>query len=254
MALPASGNPISISQIRVEMCSGSGSLRALSALAGKSTADAMSEFHGYTSSISGYTFTVETLDGEGAGYSTIAEACSDPSSLDYTAYTNSSSIAVGTQLYSDKCKYYPFNFNSYDTSYPYYKIGSNVVTFEKYDGVGTYTGYTVRTVTPCTSSDATISYVFGDYSIGGTGYLYVFYNGSNIYHYDSIVVNDTVLSPASQTLYMVASDSAGGGTIIDYFLNDVFVANYSDAFESSIGSINTSAGNSYAFDVLTGVF
>lgn len=47
MALPTSG-PISISQIKAELGSGSNSLRALSAAAGKSTPDAMSEFYGYS--------------------------------------------------------------------------------------------------------------------------------------------------------------------------------------------------------------
>lgn len=46
MALPSSGQ-ISIGQIRTELSTSNGSLRALSALAGKSTPDAMSEFYGY---------------------------------------------------------------------------------------------------------------------------------------------------------------------------------------------------------------
>jgi hypothetical protein len=48
MALPPSG-PISISQIRTELGSSSGSLRTLSSLAGFSTPDSMSEFYGYSS-------------------------------------------------------------------------------------------------------------------------------------------------------------------------------------------------------------
>jgi hypothetical protein len=50
MALPGPGNSISISQIRNELInSGSSySLRQLSAWAGKSTPDAMSEFYGYS--------------------------------------------------------------------------------------------------------------------------------------------------------------------------------------------------------------
>ena len=47
MALPSSG-AISISQIRTELGTTSGSLRNLSSLAGKSTPDAMSEFYGYS--------------------------------------------------------------------------------------------------------------------------------------------------------------------------------------------------------------
>ena len=46
MALPGPGNPLSISQIRTELGSSSGSLRTLSAAAGKSTPDAISEFYG----------------------------------------------------------------------------------------------------------------------------------------------------------------------------------------------------------------
>lgn len=48
MALPSSGT-ISIDDIRTELSNTSGSLRTLSAAAGKSTPDAISEFYGYTS-------------------------------------------------------------------------------------------------------------------------------------------------------------------------------------------------------------
>jgi hypothetical protein len=54
MALQGSG-AISISQIRTELGSGSYSLRTLSAAAGKSTPDAMSEFYGYSAGPT-YTF------------------------------------------------------------------------------------------------------------------------------------------------------------------------------------------------------
>jgi hypothetical protein len=50
MALPGVGNSISISQIRTELGTSSGSLRTLSSLAGFSTPDAMSEFYGYSAS------------------------------------------------------------------------------------------------------------------------------------------------------------------------------------------------------------
>jgi hypothetical protein len=50
MPLPSSG-AISISQIRTELGTSSGSLRTLSSIAGKSTPDAMSEFYGYSASI-----------------------------------------------------------------------------------------------------------------------------------------------------------------------------------------------------------
>ena len=47
MALQSSG-AISVGQIRTELGSASGSIRTLSAAAGKSTPDAMSEFYGYS--------------------------------------------------------------------------------------------------------------------------------------------------------------------------------------------------------------
>ena len=63
MALQSSG-AISISQIRTELGSGSGSLRTLSSLAGKSTPDAMSEFYGYsTESMTGITgYAMDAID------------------------------------------------------------------------------------------------------------------------------------------------------------------------------------------------
>ena len=55
MPLPSSG-AISISQIRTELGTSNGSLRALSSLAGFSTPDAMSEFYNYSAeSMSGIT-------------------------------------------------------------------------------------------------------------------------------------------------------------------------------------------------------
>jgi hypothetical protein len=53
MALPSAGNSISISQIRNELIANgsSYSLRQLSAWAGKSTPDAMSEFYGYSAAV-----------------------------------------------------------------------------------------------------------------------------------------------------------------------------------------------------------
>jgi hypothetical protein len=53
MPLPSSG-AISISQIRTELGTSSGSLRTLSSLAGKSTPDAMSEFYGYSAALDLY--------------------------------------------------------------------------------------------------------------------------------------------------------------------------------------------------------
>lgn len=66
MALQSSG-PISISQIHNEVGNGSYSLHSLSVAAGKSTPDSMSEFYGYSRSLSGYNYEVQ-LGGYGATY------------------------------------------------------------------------------------------------------------------------------------------------------------------------------------------
>lgn len=67
MPLQSSG-AISINDIRVELGSGSYSLRTLSAAAGKSTPDAMSEFYGYSSesmnSVVGYAMDAYISSGE----------------------------------------------------------------------------------------------------------------------------------------------------------------------------------------------
>jgi len=95
MALQSSGT-ISIDNIRTELgqAQANSSLRTLSSLAGKSTPDAMSEFHGFSASTE-YTF----LAGEGgAGYSDSGQACGeayDP----VTLYSSSTSLAVGVILY-----------------------------------------------------------------------------------------------------------------------------------------------------------
>ena len=65
MALPSSG-PLSIDDIRTELGSSSGSLRTLSAAAGKSTPDAISEFYGYSSFTPSGNFNVITYSGNTA--------------------------------------------------------------------------------------------------------------------------------------------------------------------------------------------
>ena len=62
MALQSSG-PISISQIKAELGSGSYSLRTLSAAAGKSTPDAMSEFYGYSNCPPAWQYDTQYCDG-----------------------------------------------------------------------------------------------------------------------------------------------------------------------------------------------
>jgi hypothetical protein len=108
MPLQSSG-AISISQIRTELASGSYSLRTLSAAAGKSVPDSMSEFYGYSSSSRVYLFTASIGS--------------------YPCGSNLGSIAVygntGTPAYfTTGYTYYQSDGNylnwAGNTSYPYY--------------------------------------------------------------------------------------------------------------------------------------
>jgi len=62
MTLQSSG-PISISQIKTELGSAANSLRDLSAAAGKSTPDAMSEFYNYSATPVSYTYNIIAYSG-----------------------------------------------------------------------------------------------------------------------------------------------------------------------------------------------
>ena len=97
MALQSSG-AISINDIRTELqqAQGNNSLRSLSATAGKSTPDAMSEFYGYSFATA---FTFLTGDGQ-QGYPDWSQACAeayDP----ITLYSSSTSLSVNVTLYID---------------------------------------------------------------------------------------------------------------------------------------------------------
>jgi hypothetical protein len=117
MALQSSG-AISIDNIRTELqqAQGNNSLRSLSATAGKSTPDAMSEFYGY-SFATAFTF----LAGDGQqGYADWSQACSeayDP----ITLYSSSSSLAVNVSLYIDNTL-----SNTFDGGGVWWKSGSLV--------------------------------------------------------------------------------------------------------------------------------
>jgi hypothetical protein len=117
MALQSSG-AISIDNIRTELsqAQANSSLRALSALANKSTPDAMSEFYGFSASTE-YTFYAG--DG-GNGFADWNQACSeafDP----ITLYSASTSLAVNVYLYTDNTLSNPFNGGDL-----FFKSGSSV--------------------------------------------------------------------------------------------------------------------------------
>lgn len=117
MALQSSG-AISIDNIRTELqqAQGNNSLRSLSATAGKSTPDAMSDFYGY-SFATAFTF----LAGDGQqGYSDWSQACSDAYDP-ITLYSSSTSLAVNVTLYIDNTL-----SNTFDGGGLWWKYGSLV--------------------------------------------------------------------------------------------------------------------------------
>ena len=120
---PQSSGPISINDIRVELgqAQANSSLRSLSALANKSTPDAMSEFYGF-SAATAYTF----LMGDGGnGYGDWSTACAeayDP----ITLYSSSTSLAVNVTLYTDNTLTSVFVGNGwYKSGSSVYEIGSD---------------------------------------------------------------------------------------------------------------------------------
>ena len=117
MALQSSG-PISINDIRVELgqAQANSSLRSLSALANKSTPDAMSEFYGF-SAATAYTF----LAGDGQqGYGDYSAACAEAYDA-ITLYSSSTSLAVNVVLYLENTLSNTFSGNAL-----WYKSGSSV--------------------------------------------------------------------------------------------------------------------------------
>jgi hypothetical protein len=92
MALPSSG-PLSINDIRNALSSSSGSLRDLSALAGFSTPDSISEFYGYNPTPTSYTYSIVAYNGfvtVSGTYTTKAGAANTP----FSFYNSSSSGGV----------------------------------------------------------------------------------------------------------------------------------------------------------------
>ena len=100
MALQSSG-AISIGNIRTELGSSSGSLRTLSALAGKSTPDAISEFYGF-SAATYYEFSASP-------FSDFNESCAAGFSEPLGLYASVLEFSVGDRLYTDSNLNTPFN-------------------------------------------------------------------------------------------------------------------------------------------------
>lgn len=95
MALPGSGNSLSISQIKAELNSSSNSLHDLSVLAGFSTPDAISEFYGYSAAP-----TLTPFDMAIMGSPDSNNACQEgPTFPTETFYADADPIAVNTGIY-----------------------------------------------------------------------------------------------------------------------------------------------------------
>jgi len=108
MALQSSGE-ISIGDIRTEIGSSSGSLRTLSAAAGKSTPDAISEFYGYSHvTLTSFSSSIN---------SNFAGVCSESITTTYYHDGSFTYPDVGDTVYSN-------NSGSSYLSSGYYKLGS----------------------------------------------------------------------------------------------------------------------------------
>jgi len=126
MALPSSGQ-ISIGDIRTEIGSSSGSLRTLSAAAGKSTPDAMSEFYGYSSvTLTSFSSSIN---------SNFFGVCSEPITATYYHDGSFTYPDVGDTVYSNS------SGSSYLSS-GYYKLGSG-------DFMNVGSSGSVTSVDPC---------------------------------------------------------------------------------------------------------
>ena len=132
MALQSSG-AISISQIRTELGSGSGSLRTLSAAAGKSTPDAMSEFYsysnthtvysnfyypGYVGCYNGYYFQITSSEAVNANFTATVYWYGDLGGAFQGSVTIYSGNTCGSNnIYSGGVNCYGEYYNSYNYSF-----------------------------------------------------------------------------------------------------------------------------------------
>lgn len=129
MALQGSGT-ISIDNIRTELgqAQANSSLRSLSALAGKSSPDAMSEFYGYSAA------TEYSISRDGYGDPTVA--CGEGYSSGQTSvYSADSSLRLNSELFSDETLTAAFDGQDlwYYTSGGVFQVNSSGRIFESYN-------------------------------------------------------------------------------------------------------------------------
>ncbi len=147
MPLPSSGQ-ISINQIRTELGLLTGSLRALSAAAGFSTPDAMSEFWGYSA---GGTYTVINYD---YSYSFCSQTQGYKNSLYYlgatgTGNSQSGTINTGDTFYgstSSDC-YGSVSLDVYSDTRGYLYSAGSSISFGPFLSSGTYTRQSGENIT-----------------------------------------------------------------------------------------------------------
>lgn len=147
MPLPPSGQ-ISINQIRTELGLLTGSLRALSAAAGFSTPDAMSEFWGYAP---GGTYTVINYD---YSYAFCSQTVGYKNSLYYigatgTGTSQSGTINTGDTFYastSSDC-YGSVNLDVYSDTRGYLYSSGSSIAFGPFLSSGTYTRQSGENIT-----------------------------------------------------------------------------------------------------------
>lgn len=163
MALQSSG-PISISNIKAELGSSSNSLRALSAAAGKSTPDAMSEFYGFSSLI------VPIVSSTGGGSVTGGGTAANP----YVVTQTSGSFSIDSGFISPPfgnssdtyhyMEWLDWNFNYYTGAKP----GSRV-KFQIKEAVSTrmYLKFTAKSISGFgTAADSFFTRATGFFSTG----------------------------------------------------------------------------------------
>jgi len=122
MALPSSGE-ISIGDIKTEIGSSSGSLRTLSSAAGKSTPDAISEFHGYSHvTLTSYTSSIPSN-------ATLFNVCSESPTVTYYHNGVTAYPSTGNTVYtnSNGSTYVPAGYYKIDdgSNGLYIQVGNN---------------------------------------------------------------------------------------------------------------------------------
>jgi hypothetical protein len=83
-----------------------------------------------------------------AGYETSGAACAATTPT-ITLYSSSSTIVAGAALYTDPCGYDAFPGDSYISFYPYFRIGTDYITFENVSGGFAGVCNVIRSVGSC---------------------------------------------------------------------------------------------------------